>query len=230
MLLVIWSVKMTERAPSDEWKESSNWDDIVGWEGGYVLGVGYCYTKQFANFFNKHNKKYHFFQTKWGRCGTTFLFSALRPDSIIIPVAWGNSAATCESTKVLFRIWDEILKNLLSLEVKTMMVDFPSAWHISSLAKDMNGIDKAKLRIEERRKEYYKYVIEPYKCISNFKYIDLYDHISYDSSFIYENTQEPKVTSASPWHIKQCLIDIIGQYFLDDNQNTFISEVKKCNP
>ena len=221
---------MTERIPSDEWKESSNWDEVVGWDRGYILGVGYCYTKQFTDFFNKHNKKYHFFQTKWGRCGTTFLFSALRPDSIIIPVAWGNAAAVCQSTGILFRIWHDILENLLSLKVKTMMIDFPSAWHISSLAKCMNGIDNAQLRITERRKEYYNYVIKPHESMINFQYIDLYDYIPYSSSFIYENTQDLNNSSfTSPWHIKQDLIDIVGRYFLDDNRNVFMSEVKKCN-
>jgi hypothetical protein len=111
-----------------------------------------------------------------------------------------------------------------------MMIDFPSAWHLSSLAKDMNGIDNAQLRITERRKEYYNYVVKPYKSTTNFQYIDLYDHITYNSSFIYENTQDLKDTSSpSPWHIKQDLINIIGRYFLDDDQNIFMSEVKKCN-
>ena len=219
---------MTERIPSDEWKESSNWDDIVGWNGGYTLGVGYCYTKQFNGFFKKHQHKYHFFETKWGRCGTTFLFSALRPDSILIPVAWGNAAAVCQSTEILFRIWRDILKNLLSLEVKTMMIDFPSAWHISSLAKDMNGIDNAQLSITERRKEYYDYVIKPYESMINFQYIDLYDLIPYNSSFIYENIQEPKViTAPSPWHIKQELIDIIGGNFLQFINNDYSEDKLK---
>ena len=213
---------MTDRVPSDEWKASSDWDDVVGWNGGYILGVGYCYTEQFANFFHQENKKYHSFQTKWGRCGTTFLFSALRPDNIIIPVAWGNAAITCQSTDVLFRIWADILKNLLSLKVKTLMVDFPAAWHVSDLSHDMGGLENMQIKIDERRQEYYNHVIKPYQSMNNFEYIDLYDYIPYDSRFIHENIQEPKVVTApSPWHMTQDLIDIVGKYFLDfvDSKN-----------
>jgi hypothetical protein len=237
---------MPYREPSDEWKESSDWDDIVGWQGGYILGVGYCYTTQFQSFFKQNNKNYHFFQTKWGRCGTTFLFSALRPDSIIIPVAWGNASAVCQSTDILFRIWNNILQDLLRLKVKTMMIDFPAAWQRSDLSKNMGGIEKARIKIEERRKQYYDFVINPYKLVNNFEYIDLYDYVPYNSPLIYENTETSKIiTHPSPWHIsysralqksgyeqQPSLIDIIGKYFLDFinnnyDKNKLISTIKK---
>jgi len=224
---------MTDRIPSDEWKESSNWDDIVGWNGGYVLGVGYCYTKQFANFFNKQNKKYHFFQTKWGRCGTTFLFSALRPDSIIVPVAWANASTICKSTEVLFRIWDEMLKNLSSIDVPMLIIDFPAAWHKSTLCKQ-HGLAETENIVSQKRKFYYDCVINIY-LKNKTHYVDLHDYIPMNSNFISENNQlADNEYIDSPWHINQKLINIIGENFLNllvhNDQNIFVSEVKKCNP
>ena len=223
---------MTERIPSDEWKESSNWDEIVGWDGGYILGVGYCYTKQFAHFFYRQDKRYHFFQTKWGRCGTTFLFSALRPDSIIVPVAWANAATICGSTKILFRIWDEILKNLSSINVPMLIIDFPAAWNKSTLYEKYGLSDMEKI-VKHNREYYYHNVINPYLKNKTY-YIDLYDYMPTNSKFISENNKlADNEYIDSPWHMEQSLIDIIGENFLNllvhNNQNIFISEIKKCN-
>jgi hypothetical protein len=224
---------MTERIPSDEWKKSSDWDDIVGWNGGYILGVGYCYTEQFVNFFKPRNIKYHFFQTKWGRCGTTFLFSALRPDSIIVPVSWANASTICKSTEVLFRIWDEMLKNLSSINVPMLIIDFPAAWHKSTLCKE-HGIAKTEEIIRQKRKFYYDSVIVSH-LNNKTHYIDLYDYVPMDSDFISENNQlADNEYIDSPWHINQKFIDIIGENFLNllvhNDQSIFVSEVKKCNP
>lgn len=224
---------MNERSPSDEWKESSDWDEIVGWNGGYILGVGYCYAKQFNEFFNKQNKKYHFFQTKWGRCGTTFLFSALRPDSIIVPVAWANSSITCKSTEILFRIWNEILQNLSSINVPMLILDFPAAWHKSTLCKEY-GLAKTEEIVKQKRKFYYDNVISS-KLNNKTYYVDLYDYIPMNSKLISENNQLAKNEYVdSPWHVDQYLIDIAGKNFLNllvhNDQSIFVSEVKKCNP
>jgi hypothetical protein len=221
---------MSERIPSDEWKESSDWDDIVGWNGGYILGVGYCYAKQFTYFFNKHNKNYHFFQTKWGRCGTTFLFSALRPDSIIVPVAWANASTICKSTEILFRIWNEILKNLSSINAPMLIIDFPAAWHKSILCKD-NGLAETEEIVRQKRKFYYDNVIVSH-LNNKIHYIDLYDYVPMNSNFIHENEQlADNEYIDSPWHIRQSLINNLGKNFLSllvhNDQNIFVSELKQ---
>jgi hypothetical protein len=64
---------MTQRQPSQEWLSSSDWDSLVSLDGGYTLGVGYCFVSQLKRFFKEKSVDYHFFETKWGRCGTTFL-------------------------------------------------------------------------------------------------------------------------------------------------------------
>lgn len=210
---------MIERTPSDEWKESSNWDDIVGWDGGYVLGVGYCYTKQFQSFFHQQNKKYHFFQTKWGRCGTTFLFSALRPDCIIVPVAWANAATICGSTKILFRIWDEILKNLSSINVPMLIIDFPAAWNKSTLYEKYGFSDMEKI-VKHNRKSYYNSVVAPY-LNNKTHYVDLYNYVPMNSKLIVENNKlQDNEYIDSPWHMEQSLIDLMGKYFLDYSSST----------
>jgi predicted DNA-binding protein YlxM (UPF0122 family) len=225
---------MPDREPEDEWKESSDWNDIVGWDGGYILGVGYCYVKQFDQFFKKKKKYYHFFQTKWGRCDTTLLFSALRPDSIIVPVAWGNATTLCKSTDTLFRIWNSILNNLISLNVKTMVIDFPAAWHISNLAIENKGINNVQNMIDEKRQLYKDMVINQYLSSKNIEYIDLYYNIDYSSKYISENHEQQKTGSfESPWHMTQELIDIVGENFLkfannNYDKNIFLSEIKQC--
>lgn len=223
---------INNKEPTPEWKESSNWDDIVGWDGGYILGVGYCYTQQFKTFFDKQNKYYHYFQTKSGRCGTTFLFSALRPDSIIVPVAWANASTICKSTEVLFRIWNEILKNLSSINVPMLITDFPAAWHKSTLCKQ-SGLTETENIVIQKRKIYYDSVINNHLNNKTY-YIDLYDYIPMNSKLISENNQLANNEYInSPWHVDQPLINIIGENFLNllvhNDKNIFISEVKNCN-
>lgn len=228
---------MPNREPSDEWKKSSDWDSIVGWDGGYILGVGYCYTEQFAPFFLKQNKQYHYFQTKWGRCGTTFLFSALKPDSLIIPVAWGNAATICGSANILFRIWKELLNNLLQLNVPTMIIDFPAAWNKSRLFQNLGSKEGTRI-IQHKRVNYYNEIIIPILKIhnrTNISYLDLYHHIPYHSKLITENINLlPNEHIDSPWHINPLLIELISKHFIKltnhkYNQMAMITEIAELH-
>lgn len=209
------------RQPSEEWQESSCWEDVVKINGNYTLGVGYCYTLQLKEFFKKQNIDYHFFQTKWGTCGTTFLFSALRPNNIIMPISWANSITIARSTEPFFTIWAEILKNILSINVKTMIIDFPAAWHKSNLFYDFGcDMKKTQQEIDYKRKIYYNNIINPYiSKTNNVLYLDLYNHIPYDSPLIYENIQQDMTKTPSPWHTTQKFIDHIGLFFLDFIKN-----------
>jgi len=222
-----------ERKPSDEWQHSSNWDEIVCLNGGFILGVGYCYCKQFKPFFDSNRKNYHFFETKWGRCGTTFLFSALRPDFIIVPSAWANAAVVCGKTDTLFRIWKDIIINLASIKVPLMIVEMPAAWHLSNIEKEL-GREKFEIEKSERRSSYFNNVVNP--CIETnptVEYIDLQDFLSYESRLIYEN-KDGAERKTSPWHSDQELINCVGKHFLLFTQKKydkqkFIEEIKEIS-
>jgi hypothetical protein len=222
-----------ERKPSDEWCHSSNWDEIVGLNGGFVLGVGYCYCQQFKPFFANNKKNYYFFETKWGRCGTTFLFSALRPDYIIVPSAWANAAVVCGKTELLFRIWKDIIFNLASIKVPLMIVDMPAAWHLSNLEKEL-GREKFEITKSERRSSYFNDVVKP--CLEakpTIEYIDLQDVLPYESKLIWEN-KDGTERANSPWHSAQELVNCVGKHFLlftqkQYNKQKFIEEVKEIS-
>jgi hypothetical protein len=201
---------MNEREPSHEWLSSSDWDSIVSWDGGYVLGVGYCYISQLASFFKTKELRYNFFETKWGRCGTTFLFSALRPDSIIVLSAWGNAASICGTSVTLFRIWRSIMLDLTRIGVPIMMVEMPAAWHLSNLAVKVGG--DLEERVASMRKSYFEEVINP--VAKSIEYVDLMGHVSMDSRIIRENC-DGTTRDESPWHIRQEVIDCIGENFID---------------
>lgn len=214
-----------DRKPSHEWLSSSNWDSVVGWNGGYVLGVGYCYVSQMASFLKTKSIKFHFFETKWGRCGTTFLFSALRPDSIIVLSAWGNAAAICGKTETLFRIWKSIMLDLSRIGVPMMMVEMPAAWHLSNLAvQEGSALED---RIKSMRRLYFDEVIAP--VADSVEYLDLMDYVAMDSKIIRENS-DGTVRNESPWHIRQEVIDCIGDNFFDFvggryDRNNMIGEI-----
>jgi len=223
-----------DRVPTHEWFSSSNWEEAVSLDRGFILGVGYCYLKQLKSVFLGHQKPYYFFQTKWGRCGTTFLFSALRPDAIIVPSAWANACMVGRNKPdVLFRIWKEILLNLASMNVPLMMVDMPAAWHISNIEADL-GREEFELFKSERRALYFNAVVKP--CLEtnpNIEYVDLQDFLPYDSKLIKENSEEINRVQ-SPWHLTQKLMNCVGDHFLLFTQEkyekqTFLEEVIKLN-
>lgn len=199
---------------TNEFLTSSDWDDIVGWPGNFTLGVGYCYVGQLKDYFKTKNINYHFFDVKWGRCGTTYLFSALRPDNIIVLTAWKNSGIICNKTDTLFRIWGSILINLAQINVPMMIFDTPAAWQRSNLVID-SGSDYAYNRIKNRSDLYHKEVIEPCLNIhSQISYYDLSTIIPQNSILLHENFIDIQKTP-SPWHLTSLTINTIGKYFID---------------
>lgn len=211
---------------TQEYLESSDYNEVIHYNGGYTLGIGYCYVKQLNDMklFQSKNLKYYFFQTKWGWCGTNFLFSALKPDNVLILSAWGNSAATCGKTDKLFRIWKSILDNVLCLNVPTMMIEMPAAFHRCIKNEKPISLDL----VENRRKEYKEQIIE--NNMNKMLYIDLYDYVPFDWNMISENA-ENKICE-SPWHVKNELIKYIFEGFLDFkeekfNKEKFIEELDK---
>lgn len=200
--------------PTKEYFESSNYDETIHLRGGYTLGLGYCYVKQLNDMglFQKNNLQYRFFQTKWGYCGQTFLFSALRPDNILILSSWANSAATCGNTANLFRIWKDILDNIASINVPTMMIEMPAAFH--RCVKNDHLIDLN--IVHNRRKEYKNYVL---KDLKHILFIDIYDYVESDWSMIKENKMDEK--NRSPWHINNEFIEYIFNYFLEFSKGKF---------
>jgi hypothetical protein len=202
---------------SQELIESSDYDQLISLSRGYTLGLGYCYVKQLSDMklFEKQGLSYFFFQTKWGRCGTTFLFSALRPDNIIFLSAWANSAGTCEATETLFRLWRDILKNICSMNVPILMIEMPAAFQVCE--KDQQPISL--LRVQERRELYREQVLD---CLQNTTYIDLYNHVPFNWNMIKENSETGPFRS--PWHVKNSLINYIFEHFLDFKQGRFEKE------
>lgn len=203
---------------TNEFLTSADWDEIVGLEGNFTLGVGYCYLLEIKEIFKKNHKNYHFFDVKWGRCGTTYLFSALRPSNIIVLTAWSNSAVLCEKTSILFKIWREILLNLSSLNVNMMIFDTPAAWHRSEMYHNI-GATSMRSRIKERKKIYFDEVVQPSLINNKTQYIDLNTIISEESLCITENANNIKSIS-SPWHLSKNTLEAIAQYFIDTNNNS----------
>jgi hypothetical protein len=203
--------------PTQEYLESSNYEETIGLQGNYTLGLGYCYVKQLNDMrlFQKNNINYRFFQTKWGYCGQNFLFSALRPDNVLILSAWANSAATCERTEKLFRIWKDILDNIITMNVPTMMIEMPAAFHRCS--KDDHLIDLN--LVYNRRKKYKDYVL---KDLKHILCIDIYDYVSFEWEMIQENIEDK--ISQSPWHINNKGIEYIFNHFLEFQKNKFNKE------
>ena len=114
-----------------------------------------------------------------------------------------------------------------------LILDFPAAWHKSTLCKQ-NGLAKTENIVSQKRKFYYDNIIKSHLKNKTY-YVDLYDYVPMNSNFIHENEQlADNEYIDSPWHINQKLIDIIGENFLNllvhNDQNIFASEVKKCNP
>jgi hypothetical protein len=200
---------------TQEYIESSDYDKIIHYQKGYTLGIGYCYVKQMndMNLFQDQNLKYYFFQTKWGYCGNNFLFSALKPDNIIILSAWANSAATCGRTEKLFYIWYHILNNILSMDIPIMMIDMPAAFH--KCIKDDKPISLS--QVADRRMQYREKILKDFYYRNN--YIDIYDYVPSDWPLIHENHDDK--TYESPWHVKNNLIKYIFQHFLNFTHNTF---------
>ena len=197
---------------TNEFLASSDWDEIVGWEGNYTLGVGYCYMPKLVPTFKQNNINYHFFDVKWGRCGTTYLFSALRPSNIIVLTAWQNSGVSCGNTKVLFRIWKEILFNLSLIDVKMTIFDVPAAWHRSNLIHEL-GEQEFYNRLKERKELYKEQVIKP--CLNEkVNHIDLSEMIDQNSILIDENFNNTEKTN-SPWHFSDSTLSAVAQYFID---------------
>lgn len=199
---------------SQEFLESSDFDKLISLSGGYTLGLGYCYVKQLSDMklFEKNGLKYFFFETKWGRCRTTFLFSALRPDSILFLSAWGNSAGTCEATETLFRLWKDILKNIGSMNIPIFMVEMPAAFHLC----EKDGQPISLQHVKERRELYKEQVLEG---LQNTTYIDLYDHVPLDWNMIVENSKTE--FSRSPWHMRNELIEYIFNNYIDFKNGLF---------
>lgn len=209
---------------TNEFLNSSDWDDVVGWHGNFTLGVGYCYVTELVDVFKQNHRNYHYFDVKWGRCGTTYLFSALRPQDIIVLTAWSNSAVLCEKTETLYRIWGEILNNLSSLNVSMKIFDVPAAWH-KCLLFDEIGESKARTRISDRKKSYFSEVIEPCLKNNNVNYYDLSNMLSEDSLCLLENFNNSGKIS-SPWHLTKKTLDTIAQYFIDSTNNKGVDLVE----
>jgi hypothetical protein len=203
--------------PTQEYLESSNYDEVIHLQGGYTLGIGYCYVKQLNDMklFQKNNLNYRFFQTKWGYCGQNFLFSALCPDNILILSSWANASATCGRTEKLFRIWKDILDNIVLMNVPTMMIEMPAAFHRCVKNGQLIDINLVK----SRRQQYKDFVLKDKKHILC---TDLYDYVPFDWDMISENAENK--TCESPWHVKNDLIKYIFEGFLDFKEEKFNKE------
>jgi len=197
---------------TNEFLSSSDFDDIVSLNKCYTLGVGYCYVKQVVDLFKANNKLYRFFDVKWGRCGTTYLFSALNPADVLVITAWQNSAITCNHTDTLFRVWRAILSNLASIDVPMTVFEMPAAWH-RSCHFDMLGTTALKQHIQSRTSAYRTQVVEP-SLGSQVQYIDLATLVSEDSPVLLENVNDQRGVS-SPWHAADSFVQLLGQFHID---------------
>jgi hypothetical protein len=212
------------REPTNEWRSSSNYDEAIHLNGGYTLALGYCYLHRLEYLFQQNNKRLFQFRTKWGWCGVNFLFSALRPDNILIINSWANSAMVAKSHTTLFYVWSAILKNILEVKgpnnnhIPIMIIDMPAAIHRHLNLED-SKIDKTKFL--ENREEYKHKVINPIICDSpshsHVRYIDLLDYFPTEWEMIIENQKNEY--NRSPWHISDQVLDTIFSHFLQFIKN-----------
>lgn len=206
---------MPDKALTREQQRSDDFDKLISRKGGYTLGVGYCYMEQVKPAFERNKQRYFQFQIKWGRCGTTYLFSALRPDNVFMLTAWANASVVCKSTDTLFCLWSDILTNLQTLSVPIFIYEAPAAWKRSNVWHDL-GEEAFQTHYAERKQSYYCSVIEPVLQQKNVEYFDLNRWVSPDSSLICENTKIPEVIKIdSPWHLRNTLTDALAQHFID---------------
>lgn len=212
--MLLLEKSMENKVPTEEYLNSSDYDKLLFQPQNYTLGIGYCYVKQLYDLglFQAAGIPYYFFQTKYGWCGTNFLFSALKPKDILILSAWGNSAATTPTTEVPFRIWKSILDNLILLDVPILMIDMPAAFHLCTTGGKLISQDFVK----QRRLEYKKKVLSDLKKV---EYVDLFDFVPNSWGMILEN--EHQNPAEFPWHLRNELLAYIFPYVLDFKQSKF---------
>jgi hypothetical protein len=211
------------KEPTNEWRSSSDYDEAIHLNGGYTLALGYCYLNRLEYLFKQNNIKIFQFRTKWGWCGVNFLFSALRPDNILIINSWANSAMVAKSHTTLFYVWSAILKNILEVRgpdnkhIPTMIIDMPAAIHRHLNLED-STIDKTKFL--QNRAKYKHKVIDPiiYDNPSHVRYVDLLDYFPVEWEMIIENQKNEY--NRSPWHISDQVLDTIFSHFLEFSNNS----------
>ena len=214
-----------QRVPTNEWLTSSDYDNIVHLNGGYSLGLGYCYLGQAKPFFDSHGIRFEHFRVNWGWCGTNFLFSALRPDNILVLTSWANSSMTCGSTELLFHIWRAILRDLLATRnvagkrAPLMVVDMPGA--ISMCFNKKN--EPLYIEFARNRRATYREQVAKAALGENFsgdlEYVDLMDHFGGDWMMIVENAKAER--STSPWHMDASVIGVVVDHFLKFSSGSY---------
>jgi hypothetical protein len=214
-----------QRVPTNEWFTSSNYDNIVHLNGGYSLGLGYCYLEQAKFFFDSRRVNFEHFRVNWGWCGTNFLFSALRPDNIIVLTSWANSSMTCGRTTVLFHIWRAILRDLIATRNKDgeraplMVVDMPCATSMCFNKKN----EPLDIEFAKNRRAMYKEQVIKDSLGDNFfgdlEYVDLMDHFGGDWIMIVENAKAER--STSPWHMDSSVIGVVVDHFLKFSSGSY---------
>lgn len=215
---------MKSKIPSNEWQNSSDYDEAIHLNGGYTLALGYCYLSRLEYLFQQNNRRLFQFRTKWGWCGVNFLFSALRPDNILIINSWANSAMIAKSHNTLFYVWSAILKNILEIKgphnssVPTMIIDMPIALHRQYDKENNTRLDS--VQALDKRNMYKNKIIDPLlkESTNNIQYIDLLDHFSPTWDMIIENYKDEH--NRSPWHISDQVIDTIFHSFIEFSKNS----------
>ena len=210
------------KEPTNEWRLSSDYDEEIHLNGGYTLALGYCYLNRLEYLFKQNNRRLFQFRTKWGWCGVNFLFSAMRPDNILIINSWANSAMVAKSHTTLFYVWSAILRNILEVRgpdnkpIPTMIIDMPAAIHRHLNLED-STIDKTKFL--QNREKYKAKIIDPIISDnpSHIRYIDLLDYFSAEWEMIIENQKNEH--NRSPWHISDQVLDTIFSHFLQFTNN-----------
>jgi hypothetical protein len=213
-----------QRFPTNEWLTSSDYDKIVHLNGGYSLGLGYCYLEQAKPFFDSYGVRFEHFRVNWGWCGTNFLFSALRPDNILVLTSWANSSMTCGSTTTLFHVWGAILRDLFATRngsgerAPLMVVDMPGATSMCFKKNEPLDIEFAK----SRRAMYKDQVVNTSlgeNFSGNLEYVDLMDHFGGDWMMIVENAKS--VRCESPWHVDTSVIGVVTDHFLKFSSGSY---------
>ena len=214
-----------QRVPTNEWLTSSDYDNIVHLNGGYSLGLGYCYLEQAKPFFDSRGVRFEHFRVNWGWCGTNFLFSALRPNNILVLTSWANSSMTCGSTNTLFHIWRAILKDLFATRngagerAPLMVIDMPGA--ISMCVNKKN--EPLDIGFAENRRAMYKEQVVKASLGDVFsgrlEYVDLMDHFGESWMMIVENAKG--VRSESPWHVDASAVGVVVDHFLNFSSGSY---------